>query len=323
MNLAQLLNIKDEVRGGGRLPEAFDGKNDALFGDRSGTRLKGGDEGGEMAELEKAIKEGKKGERKDNQKEAMAGVDKGGTSGSAGVSSLAAVGGGGGVGLGPADQQLAVANQANEILKRMLTVLQRPPAMTLLGMGDDAARLDMIAKLSDDEKQAMNQGFINIVQNLRAGHIKQDEAKEKAQGLMDGFGEMAAQRKFKAMDNKAVKGAVGRVGGRVNNIGVGGRDLAQKQRLFAAKNRRMAGNAGIIHGMDAGKLGAMPDLIKRLRAQAGAGGNQQGFAQADRLERIWNENKRSMRVDAEKIRTAIVAQGGGRVRVIAGGGGAA
>ena len=162
------------------------------------------------------------------------------TSGEAGVSALAAIGGGGGVGLGPIDKQLQVQQEANVILRQMLNVLQAPKDLAVLGMGKQAAMQEMQAKLTQDEKAQMTAGFKALTDAAKGANPQELAAlKEQAQILMDGFGEIAAKRGFNPLANKGggvVRGGALAGGAQMNKFEQG--MMARKARHQAGMNER-------------------------------------------------------------------------------------
>lgn len=178
-----------------------------------------------QAEAEKKVRDDRLKEearvRKERANEAMkiAGKEKEAeTTGQAGISSLAAIGGGGGVGVGGSieDKQLEVQAQARDVLIQMLKVLQTPKEFE----GKNDALKNMMGKLDNKELGVMMAGFKNLIEAAKNPNLNDEQRaglKGQAQALLDGFGMKAAGRNFGAegkplpegVDPKIPKGAGG------------------------------------------------------------------------------------------------------------------
>jgi TP901 family phage tail tape measure protein len=144
-------------------------------------------------------------QRKERANEAMkiaGNVAEGETKGQAGVSSLAAIGGGGGVGAGGniEDKQLEVQQQARDVLITMLKVLQTPKEFE----GKNEALNVMMNKLDNKELNVMLQGFNKLTENAKNPNLnkaQREGLRGQAQALLDGFGMKADKRNFNPEGN--------------------------------------------------------------------------------------------------------------------------
>jgi hypothetical protein len=120
------------------------------------------------------------------------------TKGTTGISSMAAIGGGGGVGVGGniPQQQLDVQKKAADILEKMLNVLAVPE---VLGENQDEALNQLMGKLTNEEKKVAIAGFENLMQAAQQEGVndeQRDALKAQAMDLLNGLAEQAAKRNF-------------------------------------------------------------------------------------------------------------------------------
>lgn len=132
------------------------------------------------------------------------------TKGEAGISSLAAIGGGGLVGPGSniEEKQLQVAEQANKILEQMLNVLEVPDEF---GGDKDKALAQMKGKLNNEEKRVALAGFEDLINAAQDPNINQDQRdalKAQAQDLLNNLGGKAAGRNFNPEGGGLPEGAL-------------------------------------------------------------------------------------------------------------------
>jgi TP901 family phage tail tape measure protein len=193
-------------------------------------------------------------ERKSNaniafSKASQLGNDK--TEGEVAVSSLAAIGGGGGVGPDKKEQtQIDLQREANATLKQMLKFLANPT-----GFDDkDEARKAIVKGATEKELNTLNEGMANIKERAGKERAKGDKADPKvleglraeAQGLVDALGTKVKEREIKPVKMPA---------GKAEN------PAEIKDRVEKAKGKTPAGNQAQLAGTPtAGGKGFAPNL---------------------------------------------------------------